>query len=83
MFFSLFSSSLLLCNIYNIDCSKHHRALEDVIILEKLFIKALDHLENGKFEESAAEFLDSRWAKQVGGRALELSDLIKTGEYVE
>lgn len=26
----------------------------------RLFIKALDHLENGKFEESAAEFLDSR-----------------------
>ena len=29
-----------LCEIYNIDCSKHHRALEDVIILEKLYYKA-------------------------------------------
>ena len=31
-----------LCNIYNIDCSKHHRALEDVLILEKLFLKAIE-----------------------------------------
>jgi len=31
-----------LCEIYNIDCSKHHRALEDVIILEKLYYKALE-----------------------------------------
>ena len=31
-----------LCNIYNIDCSKHHRALDDVIILEQLFMKAIE-----------------------------------------
>ena len=31
-----------LCEIYNIDCSKHHRALEDVIILEQLYYKALE-----------------------------------------
>ena len=31
-----------LCEIYNIDCTKHHRALEDVIILEKLYYKALE-----------------------------------------
>ena len=30
-----------LCELYEIDCSKHHRALEDVIILEKLFNKAV------------------------------------------
>ena len=36
----------------------------------------------GLYDLAATEFLDSRWAKQVGGRALELSDLIKTGEYV-
>ena len=29
-----------LCELYEIDCSKHHRALEDVIILEQLFNKA-------------------------------------------
>lgn len=31
-----------LCEIYKIDCSGHHRALEDVIILEKLFMKAIE-----------------------------------------
>ena len=31
-----------LCEIYKIDCSRHHRALDDVIILEKLFDKALE-----------------------------------------
>ena len=30
-----------LCELYEIDCSKHHRALEDVIILEQLFNKAI------------------------------------------
>lgn len=31
-----------LCEIYKIDCTKHHRALEDVIILEQLYYKALE-----------------------------------------
>jgi len=31
-----------LCEIYKIDCSKHHRALEDVIILEQLYYKAIE-----------------------------------------
>jgi DNA polymerase III alpha subunit (gram-positive type) len=31
-----------LCDIYKIDCSRHHRALDDVIILEQLFDKALE-----------------------------------------
>lgn len=48
----------------------------------RLFIKALDHLENGKFEESAVEFLDSRWAKQVGHkRSSTLAEMISTGQY--
>ena len=28
------------------------------------------------------EFMDSRWARQVGNRALELTDIIKAGTYV-
>ena len=47
------------------------------------FKRALGAMERGDYKEAATEFLDSRWAKQVGGRALELTDLIKTGEYVE
>ena len=45
------------------------------------FVKALDHLENSRFEESAAEFLDSKWADQVGDRAIVLAEIIKTGKY--
>jgi len=47
------------------------------------FKRALGAMERGDYKEAATEFLDSRWAKQVGGRAVELTDLSKTGEYVE
>jgi len=35
------------------------------------------------FEKAGDEFYDSRWAKQVGDRALELCQMIKSGEYQE
>lgn len=47
------------------------------------FRRALTAMEAGNYKDAAVEFLDSRWAKQVGGRALELSDMIATGEYAE
>lgn len=31
-----------LCDIYKIDCSNHHRAYDDVLILEQLYYKALE-----------------------------------------
>ena len=43
------------------------------------FKKAMKHLEEGNYEESADEFLDSNWAKQVKGRAIEVTDMIRTG----
>jgi lysozyme len=46
------------------------------------FKKAIGHMENGSYNEAATEFLDSRWAKQVKGRALEVTDMIKTGTYI-
>jgi lysozyme len=46
------------------------------------FKKAIAHMENGSHNEAATEFLDSRWAKQVKGRALEVTDMIKTNTYV-
>ena len=46
------------------------------------FKKALAHMETGSYDEAAAEFLSSRWAKQVKGRALEVTDMIKTDTYV-
>jgi len=46
------------------------------------FKKAIGHMENGSYNEAATEFLDSRWAKQVKGRAIEVTDMIKTGTYI-
>jgi len=37
------------------------------------------HEEN--FEAAGLEMMDSRWARQVGGRAKKLSDAMKTGEF--
>jgi lysozyme len=48
----------------------------------KKFVKALAAMEAGNYEEAAVEFLDSRWAKQVGSRALEVAHMIRSGEYV-
>jgi len=33
------------------------------------------------YEQAALEMLDSKWANQVGNRAVELSEIMKTGEY--
>lgn len=34
----------------------------------------------GDFEEAAKQMLDSKWANQVGKRATELAEIMKTGE---
>jgi|TARA_B110000438_G_scaffold87676_1_gene87148 lysozyme len=48
------------------------------------FKRALAAMEAADYDTAATEFLDSKWAKyQVGGRALELTDMIKFGDYVE
>ena len=49
----------------------------------RLFKRALAAMETGDYKEAATEFLDSRWAKQVGSRALELKDMISSGEYAD
>ena len=45
------------------------------------FKKAIGHMENASHEDAALEFLNSRWAKQVKGRAIEVTDMIKTNTY--
>ena len=45
------------------------------------FKKALAAMQAGDYATAADEFLDSRWAKQVGQRAIEITDMIETGEY--
>ena len=47
------------------------------------FVKALDALEAGDYDRAADEFMDSRWAKQVGYRAYEVTEMIRTGVYQE
>lgn len=47
------------------------------------FVKALDCLEAGDYDQAADEFMDSLWAKQVGYRAYEVSEMIRTGKYQE
>jgi lysozyme len=45
------------------------------------FVKALEAMSRGQYDVAADEFMDSRWASQVGDRAVEVTDLIRTGEY--
>ena len=47
----------------------------------KKFKKALAAMAMGDYNEAAIEFLDSRWAKQVGQRAITVTDMIRSGEY--
>ena len=44
------------------------------------FKKTLQYLEDGSYEEAAKEVLDSRWAAQVGRRAIFISNVFLTGE---
>lgn len=45
------------------------------------FRNALARMAEGRYQEAADEFLDSRWAQQVGNRADEVTDMIRTGRY--
>jgi len=45
------------------------------------FKNAMGAMAVGDYEKAADEFLDSRWAKQVGQRALDVTHMIRTGEY--
>ena len=46
------------------------------------FKNAIAHMEQGNHKEAATEFLESKWARQVKGRALEITDQISTNTYV-
>jgi len=45
------------------------------------FVKALGYMDIGDYDKAGDEFYDSRWATQVGDRALEICQMIKSGEY--
>lgn len=43
------------------------------------FRKALQALQDGDFNQAASEFLDSKWAVQVGDRSKRLAEMIREG----
>lgn len=45
------------------------------------FKHALEALRNGDYEQAATEFLDSKWAQQVGPRAVRLAQQIRSGDW--
>lgn len=45
------------------------------------FVNAMALLKDGKYDMAAEEFLNSRWAKQVGQRSQEVAEQIRTGEW--
>ena len=47
----------------------------------KGFKKTIGFIASGDYYLAAIEMLDSKWAKQVGRRAIELSHMMKTGEW--
>jgi len=47
----------------------------------KLFRLALGAMENQDYETASKEFLNSNWAKQVGTRAITITDMIRSGLY--
>lgn len=45
------------------------------------FVKMIAAIERDDFEDAAREMMDSKWAAQVGSRANELADMMKSGTY--
>lgn len=46
----------------------------------RCFHKMFKALREGDFEEAAKEMLDSKWARQVGGRSFHLAQMMRRGE---
>ena len=45
------------------------------------FVKSLEAMAREDFDTAADEFMDSKWSEQVGDRAVEVTEIIRTGEY--
>lgn len=46
------------------------------------FKKAIEAMRLGNFDRAASEMLDSKWAVQVGERAIELARMMRSGLYL-
>ena len=44
------------------------------------FVNTLNFISQGKFSEAADQMLKSKWAEQVGNRAIELAKIMRDGE---
>ena len=47
----------------------------------KKFTNTLAYMETGEWDKAADEMMDSKWAKQVGNRAIEVTEQIRTGKW--
>ena len=47
------------------------------------WVKTFAAVQNEEWEKAANEMLDSKWAKQVGQRAIRLSQMMRKGEWYE
>jgi lysozyme len=47
----------------------------------KKFENTLSYMQSGDWDKAADEMMDSRWARQVGNRALEVTEQIRTGKW--
>jgi lysozyme len=45
----------------------------------KGFKNTIKHIQAGEYEDAAKHMLDSKWARQVKSRAVELAEMMKTG----
>ena len=45
------------------------------------FENALEAMKFKNYDKAASDFMDSKWSQQVGSRAVEITDMIRTGEY--
>ena len=45
------------------------------------FTNALTAMSREQFDVAADEFMDSKWAKQAGMRAIRVTEMIRDGEY--
>ena len=46
------------------------------------FVNMLKALEDGNYNKVAEEMLDSKWAKQVKGRSIELAEMMREDKYL-
>lgn len=47
----------------------------------KKFENTLSYMQSGDWDKAADEMMDSRWARQVGNRAIEVTEQIRTGKW--